>query len=71
MRRIFEEALEDSDNYADLCGAMRSQEGMSVYDPMVGSGGMLIQIRDYRREKGGSGEMALYGQEKMVAALLC
>lgn len=28
------------------------QEGMSVYDPTVGSGGMLIQARDYLRERG-------------------
>lgn len=42
------------------------EEGMSVYDPTVGSGGMLIQMRDYLREKGGSAdELALYGQEKM------
>jgi type I restriction enzyme M protein len=42
------------------------QEGMSVYDPTVGSGGMLIQMRDYLRENGGSAdELALYGQEKM------
>ena len=41
-------------------------EGMSIYDPTVGSGGMLIQMRDYLREKGGSAdELALYGQEKM------
>ena len=41
-------------------------EGMSVYDPAVGSGGMLIQMRDYLREKGGdANELALYGQEKM------
>ena len=39
---------------------------MSVYDPTVGSGGMLIQMRDYLREKGGSAEeLALFGQEKM------
>jgi len=42
------------------------KEGMSVYDPTVGSGGMLIQARDYVRECGGdSQELALYGQEKM------
>jgi type I restriction enzyme M protein len=42
------------------------QEGMSVYDPTVGSGGMLIQARDYLRECGAdSTELALYGQEKM------
>lgn len=41
-------------------------EGMSVYDPTVGSGGMLIQMRDYLREKGGDAdEIALFGQEKM------
>jgi type I restriction enzyme M protein len=42
------------------------QEGMSVYDPTVGSGGMLIQARDYLREHGGKpSELSLYGQEKM------
>jgi type I restriction enzyme M protein len=42
------------------------EEAMSVYDPTVGSGGMLIQMRDYLREKGGSAdELALFGQEKM------
>ena len=41
------------------------EEGMSVYDPTSGSGGMLIQMRDYLREKGGdANELALYGQEK-------
>ena len=28
------------------------EDGMRVYDPTVGSGGMLIQVRDYVREKG-------------------
>ncbi|MCB1957099.1 MAG: N-6 DNA methylase [Rhodocyclaceae bacterium] len=42
------------------------QEGMSVYDPTVGSGGMLIQARDYLRECGGApSELSLNGQEKM------
>jgi type I restriction enzyme M protein len=42
------------------------QEGMSVYDPTVGSGGMLIQTRDYLRENSGNAdEIALYGQEKI------
>lgn len=41
------------------------QEGMSVYDPTVGSGGMLIQARDYLREHGAdASELALFGQEK-------
>lgn len=29
------------------------QPGMTVYDPTVGSGGMLIQSRDYIRDNGG------------------
>lgn len=42
------------------------QEGMSVYDPTVGSGGMLIQMRDYLRENGGdASELSLNGQEKI------
>ncbi|WP_018174072.1 type I restriction-modification system subunit M [Thioalkalivibrio sp. ALJ9] len=42
------------------------QESMSIYDPTAGSGGMLIQMRDYLREKGGdASELALYGQEKI------
>ena len=42
------------------------EEDMSVYDPTVGSGGMLIQMRDYLREKGGdSSELSLSGQEKI------
>ncbi len=40
--------------------------GMSVYDPTVGSGGMLIQARDYLQECGQDpGELALYGQESI------
>lgn len=46
----------------EICGP---DEGMSVYDPTVGSGGMLIQMRDFLREKGGDArELALFGQEK-------
>lgn len=42
------------------------RQGMSVYDPTVGSGGMLIQARDYLRECGAdASELALFGQEKM------
>ncbi len=41
------------------------QEGMSIYDPTVGSGGMLIQTRDYLREnKQDAGEIVLAGQEE-------
>ncbi|MBL4875192.1 MAG: N-6 DNA methylase [Cohaesibacteraceae bacterium] len=42
------------------------KEGMSVYDPTVGSGGMLIQTRDYLRENNGDAdEISLNGQEKI------
>ncbi len=42
------------------------KEGMSVYDPTAGSGGMLIQTRDYLRECGeDAGELSLNGQEKI------
>ncbi len=42
------------------------QEGMSIYDPTAGSGGMLIQTRDYLRECGGRpNEISLSGQEKI------
>jgi type I restriction enzyme M protein len=42
------------------------EENMSVCDPTVGSGGMVIQMREYLREKGGdANELALYGQEKI------
>jgi type I restriction enzyme M protein len=40
--------------------------GMSVYDPTVGSGGMLIQSRDYIRDTGGDPrDIVLAGQEKI------
>jgi type I restriction enzyme M protein len=42
------------------------QENMRVYDPTAGSGGMLIQTRDYLRECGGdSSKISLFGQEKI------
>jgi type I restriction enzyme M protein len=42
------------------------QPNMSVYDPTIGSGGMLIQSRDYLRECGHDPRhLALFGQEKM------
>jgi type I restriction enzyme M protein len=41
------------------------REGMSVYDPCTGSGGMLILSKDYVEENGGnSRNLALAGQEK-------
>jgi type I restriction enzyme M protein len=40
------------------------QEGMRVYDPCSGSGGMLILSREYVEEHGGNArDLGLYGQE--------
>jgi type I restriction enzyme M protein len=42
------------------------QPGMTVYDPTCGSGGMLIQTRDYIRECGGDPkDISFFGQESM------
>ena len=42
------------------------QPGMSIYDPTCGSGGMLIQTRDYVRECGGDPrDLSLAGQESI------
>jgi type I restriction enzyme M protein len=42
------------------------QPGMSVYDPTVGSGGMLIQTRDYISDCGGNPrDVTLAGQESI------
>ena len=42
------------------------EAGMSVYDPTCGSGGMLIQTRDYIGERGGDPKnLALAGQESI------
>lgn len=42
------------------------QPGMSIYDPTCGSGGMLIQTRDYIRECGGDPrDLSLFGQESI------
>ncbi|WP_046173352.1 type I restriction-modification system subunit M [Domibacillus indicus] len=44
---------------------IKPKEGMRVYDPTCGSGGMLIQSVDYVRAKGGNPQaLSLYGQEK-------
>jgi len=43
---------------------VQPQEGMTVYDPTVGSGGFLIESRHYIEEQGqDSRNLALYGQE--------
>lgn len=45
---------------------MDPQPGMSIYDPTVGSGGMLIQTRDYIQECGGDPrDLTLCGQESI------
>ena len=42
------------------------QPGMSAYDPTCGSGGMLIQTRDYIRECGGDPrDLTLAGQDRI------
>jgi len=49
-----------------LVEVVEPQTGMSVYDPTCGSGGMLIQTRDYIREIGGDPrDLSLYGQESI------
>ncbi|WP_261995007.1 type I restriction-modification system subunit M [Streptomyces sp. ME109] len=47
---------------------VRPEEGQSVYDPFLGSGGMLIQAKEYVDEHGGDGaDLGLFGQELNVA----
>lgn len=47
-----------------LVQIIKPQAGMYVYDPTVGSGGMLIQSKQYVEEIGqNSRNLALYGQE--------
>lgn len=44
---------------------IKPQEGMRVYDPTCGSGGMLIQSVDYVKSQGGNPQsLSLLGQEK-------
>ena len=43
---------------------LKPQEGMRVYDPCVGSGGMLIHSKQYVEEHGGNSfNLSLYGQD--------
>lgn len=42
------------------------QPGMSIYDPTVGSGGMLIQAKEHIREIYNSDDFALYGQDAVA-----
>ena len=47
-----------------LVQILMPEENMTVYDPTVGSGGMLIQSRHYVEDMGGDPQnVALYGQE--------
>ena len=47
-----------------LVQILKPQEGMSVYDPTIGSGGMLIQSTQYVEDQGQDAKnMPLYGQE--------
>lgn len=44
---------------------IKPEEGMRVYDPTCGSGGMLVQSVDFVKAKGGNPQsLSLYGQEK-------
>ena len=47
-----------------LCKLIKPQEGMRIYDPTAGSGGMLIESKRYVREHGGNdANISLFGQE--------
>ena len=35
---------------------LKPEEGMTIYDPTAGSGGMLIQLYQYVAEQGGNAE---------------
>src|SRR5580698_3315424 len=49
-----------------LVEIVEPKAGMSIYDPACGSGGMLIQTRDYIRECGGDPrDLVLSGQESI------
>ncbi len=48
-----------------LVSLLEPTAGMKIYDPTVGSGGMLIQTRNYLAEHGEDPKnLSLYGQEK-------
>lgn len=47
-----------------LVQIIKPKSGMTVYDPTVGSGGMLIQSKQYVQEQGQDAQnLALYGQD--------
>jgi type I restriction enzyme M protein len=44
---------------------IKPQEGMRIYDPCVGSGGILIQSKQYVEEHGGDPRnLRLHGQDE-------
>ncbi len=48
-----------------LVQIIKPKENMEIYDPTVGSGGMLIQSSQYLEDQGGNPrKLVLYGQEK-------
>ena len=52
-----------------MVGLIEPTEGMRIYDPAVGSGGMLIQSRKYVASRGGdSDNLRLYGQDSEGSA---
>lgn len=49
---------------------IKPEEGISIYDPTVGSGGMLIQSSQYIDEQGGDGtKLELHGQDSDPAVV--
>ncbi len=47
-----------------LVSLIKPKTGMKIYDPTVGSGGMLIQTRNYLKSQGENPQnLSLYGQE--------
>lgn len=53
-----------------LVQLLQPEEGMSVYDPTVGSGGMLIQAQHYITEQGQNADnLELFGQENDPAVV--
>lgn len=50
-----------------LVECLRPEEGMSIYDPACGSGGMLLEATSYLRRYGQDpGTLQLYGQEMNI-----
>ncbi|WP_189191859.1 N-6 DNA methylase [Streptomyces albiflavescens] len=53
-----------------LAGVMEPREGDAVYDPVCGSGGLLLRAREHLEASGGhADELALYGQDESRSAL--